>query len=240
MSRLLIPAVTGSPRCGRCFGGRPRPLCERTGKMFPLALFIYATPRNLLPTPQLGILDGLGSRILSSAYQSGSAKSGPCRSGCQERGSDLISVIPARGGTGAIHAATPTRSALICSNVRPSPSSVASLPTRDCHLVTTTSTYFGSSSMPRQTRSVSSAAASVVPLPRNGSYTTSPRLVWFRTGRRISSTGFWVGWSNFSSSDPPIMNFGLGESQTVEFSPALPYQGAFFFRTYQTGSCWNQ
>ena len=37
-----------------------------------------------------------------------------------------------------------------------------------------------------------------------------------------------------------MMNFGDGESQMVEFSPALPNQGAFFFRTYQQGSCWNQ
>ena len=79
------------------------------------------------------------------------------------------------------------------SNVRPSPSSLAFLPVRDCHLATTTSMYFGSSSSPRQTRSVSSAAASVVPLPRNGSYTISPRLVWFRIGRRMRSTGFGVG-----------------------------------------------
>jgi len=34
-----------------------------------------------------------------------------------------------------------------------------------------------------------------------------------------------------SSSEPPIL--GEGESHTVEFSPALPNQGAFFFRTYQ-------
>ena len=34
-----------------------------------------------------------------------------------------------------------------------------------------------------------------------------------------------------------MMNFGERESQTVEFSPALPNQGAFFFRTYQQGSC---
>jgi len=33
----------------------------------------------------------------------------------------------------------------------------------------------------------------VVPLPRKGSYTSSPRLVWLRIGRRISSTGFCVG-----------------------------------------------
>jgi hypothetical protein len=33
------------------------------------------------------------------------------------------------------------------------------------------------------------------------------------------------------------MNFGDAESQTVEFSPAFPYQGAFGFRTYQHGSC---
>ncbi len=43
------------------------------------------------------------------------------------------------------------------------------LPVRFCQRSTTTSTYFGSSSMPQQTRSVISAAASVVPLPRKGS-----------------------------------------------------------------------
>jgi len=34
----------------------------------------------------------------------------------------------------------------------------------------------------------------------------------------------------------------LGEaaSQTVVFLPARPNDGAFFFRTYQLGSCWNQ
>ena len=36
------------------------------------------------------------------------------------------------------------------------------------------------------------------------------------------------------------MNFGEGDAQIVEFSPAFPYQGAFFFRTNQQGSCWNQ
>jgi hypothetical protein len=34
------------------------------------------------------------------------------------------------------------------------------------------------------------------------------------------------------------MNLGDGQAQIVEFSPALPNQGAFFFRTYQHGSCW--
>jgi hypothetical protein len=59
-------------------------------------------------------------------------------------------------------------------------------------------------------------------------------------GLRISSTGFCVGWSNLVSSEPPIMNFGDAASQMVAFSPALPYQAAFFFRTYQHGSCRNQ
>jgi hypothetical protein len=39
-------------------------------------------------------------------------------------------------------------SAFNSANVRPSPSSVASLPLRDCHLAITTSTYLGSSSIP--------------------------------------------------------------------------------------------
>jgi len=34
-----------------------------------------------------------------------------------------------------------------------------------------------------------------------------------------------------------MMNLGLAESHMVEFSPPLPNQGAFFFRTYQHGSC---
>jgi hypothetical protein len=38
-------------------------------------------------------------------------------------------------------------------------------------------------------------------------------------------------------SDPLMMNVGDGESQTVEFWPASPNQGAFFCRTYQHGSC---
>src|SRR5260370_36992701 len=60
-------------------------------------------------------------------------------------------------------------------------------------------------------------------------------------GRRINSTGFCVGWSYFSSSEPPIMNFGDGDSQTVVFwPPGFPYQGAFFLRTNQLGSCANQ
>src|SRR5260370_461714 len=111
------------------------------------------------------------------------------------------------------------------------------LPDSVCQRCTITSTYFGSSSIPQHTRSVSSAAANVVPLPRKGSYTNSPRLVWFRIGRRIRSTGFWVGWSYFSSSDPPMMNLADGESQMVEFSPAFPNQGAFFLRTYHQRSC---
>lgn len=38
-----------------------------------------------------------------------------------------------------------------------------------------------------------------------------------------------------------MMNFGDAASQMVEFSePGLPYHGAFFFRTYQQGSCWYQ
>ena len=37
-----------------------------------------------------------------------------------------------------------------------------------------------------------------------------------------------------------MMNFGDGDAQMVEFSPAFPYQGAFFFRTNQQGSWANQ
>jgi hypothetical protein len=34
-----------------------------------------------------------------------------------------------------------------------------------------------------------------------------------------------------------MMNFGEGDAQIVEFSPAFPNHGAFFFRTNQHGSC---
>jgi len=69
----------------------------------------------------------------------------------------------------SIHAAAFRRSWAISSEVLPSPSRVAFLPANVCQRWITTSTYFASSSRPRQVRSVSSAAASVVPLPRNGS-----------------------------------------------------------------------
>jgi hypothetical protein len=51
---------------------------------------------------------------------------------------------------------------------------------------------------------------SVVPLPRNGSYTASPASVWLRIGISESATGFCAGWSNFSSLLPPMIIFGLG------------------------------
>ena len=58
---------------------------------------------------------------------------------------------------------------------------------------TATSTYCGSFSMAKQRRPSFSAAISCVPLPRNGSYTTSPSSVWNSMGRMKSSTGFCVG-----------------------------------------------
>jgi hypothetical protein len=36
------------------------------------------------------------------------------------------------------------------------------------------------------------------------------------------------------------MNFGEEHRQIVEFSPGLRNHGAFFFLTYQAGSCSNQ
>src|SRR5262249_19915497 len=68
-----------------------------------------------------------------------------------------------------VHATAFSRSALSSSNVRPAPSRVAFRPLSVCQRCKITSTYFGSNSIPQQTRSVSSAAASVVPLPRKGS-----------------------------------------------------------------------
>jgi len=66
----------------------------------------------------------------------------------------------------------------------------------------------------RQARCVISAAW-LVPDLRNSSYTDSPR----------------------SLPEAPMRNVGDGEFQVVEFSPALPSQSAFFFWTYQHGSC---
>src|SRR5260370_9424313 len=99
---------------------------------------------------------------------------------------------------------------------------------RGCQGCKITARYLGSSSIPQQTRSVSSAAANVVPLPRNGSYTNSPRFVWFRIGRRIRSTGFWVGWSYFSwfrcelrSRHPDRVEFHADRlAQSVQRAPA--------------------
>jgi hypothetical protein len=64
------------------------------------------------------------------------------------------------------------------------------------------------------------------------------QIIWDKGRTVLTRTHYWfqhepcwyvrkknapcVGWSNFSSSDPPMMNFGDGECQIVEFSPALP------------------
>lgn len=59
-----------------------------------------------------------------------------------------------------------------------------------------------------------------------------------RTGRAMASYGFCAGWSSLVSSLPPMIIFGLANSQTVEYS-WLPIQSAFApLRTaYQQGSC---
>src|SRR6266849_492794 len=64
---------------------------------------------------------------------------------------------------------------------------------------------FGSSSSPQQTRRVTSAAAKVVPLPRNGTCTISPALVWFRIGRRIKLDRFLCGMIEFLLRAAPTM-----------------------------------
>nr|DAO10130.1 MAG TPA: hypothetical protein [Caudoviricetes sp.] len=63
------------------------------------------------------------------------------------------------------------------------------------NLLRITSTYFGSSSMLRLNLPAFSAAISVVPLPANGSRTTSHSLLELRIARSTSSTGFCVGCS---------------------------------------------
>jgi len=67
------------------------------------------------------------------------------------------------------------------------------LPTLDHHIH-----VIRSSSIPRQTRSVSSAAARVVPSRGMARIPVRRVLRWFRIGRRMSSAGFCVGWSHFS------------------------------------------
>src|SRR5690242_19631464 len=80
------------------------------------------------------------------------------------------------------HAASPvvslssSRFAWTSAKLRSASSSLTCPPVRFCQRSTITSTYFGSSSSPQHTRPVDSAATRVVPLPRNGSYTSSPRL----------------------------------------------------------------
>ena len=82
---------------------------------------------------------------------------------------------------------------------------------------------------------------SVVPEPRNGVVHRLARLaVWFRIGISERRTGFWAGWSNFSSVEPPMIIFGLGARQIVLWSRSpwnrLATPG---LRTTQQGS-WPQ
>src|SRR5215467_7818495 len=60
--------------------------------------------------------------------------------------------------------------------------------------------HFPAESCPTSQRNAAPLQTESVPhfdrnpqLPRNGSYTNSPRLVWFTIGRRINSSGFCVG-----------------------------------------------
>jgi hypothetical protein len=59
------------------------------------------------------------------------------------------------------------------------------------------------------------ALGSVVPDPTNGSYTASPGRRWLRIGISNSTTGFWAGWSCFTSVEPAMIILGLGARQTV-------------------------
>jgi len=88
-------------------------------------------------------------------------------------------------------------------------------------------------------RPVASAAISKLPLPRKGSYTPSPTVVWFRIGRRMHSTGFWVPWIvEVSSREPPkALRLAICQRVVCFRSPAqCPERSR---RTaYQQGSCW--
>ena len=93
----------------------------------------------------------------SPTDRSANARHSPSTSGWPPPSAVSISAISRRQR--AIHSAPFRRSSAISSNVRPSPSSLAFLPLSVCKRCTTTSTYFGSSSIPQQTRSGSAAAS---------------------------------------------------------------------------------
>jgi hypothetical protein len=109
---------------------------------------------------------------------------------------------------------------------------VAALPVACCQRVIMTSTYFAS-------------GYTHGPLfrPQSAWYRcqegivhklTTLRMVYDRSAHQFRLLGRMIEFILVRSS---IMNFGEGESHTVEFFPGLPYQAAFFFRTYQQGSC---
>ncbi len=68
-------------------------------------------------------------------------------------------------------------------------------PVKTCQRRMIVSTYNGSNSNPKHLRPTRSAAINVVPLPKNGSSTTSPRAEQSRSASATSCTGFTVGCS---------------------------------------------
>ena len=113
---------------------------------------------------------------------------------------------------------------LISAKVRPSPSSTAVLCVNSCQRVTTTSAYFGSSSIVRQILPVTSHPKSVLPAPPNKSTATLPALLLLMRERRTNSTGFMVGWSRLAA--------GFFSSHSVDCDLS-PYQGSFCPATWQ-------
>jgi hypothetical protein len=65
-------------------------------------------------------------------------------------------------------------------------------------------------------------------------------LRWFRIGVSNRTSGFWVGWSSFTSEEPDMIIFGEGARQMVDWSSDPMYFAFEPFRlTTQQGS-WPQ
>ena len=114
------------------------------------------------------------------------------------------------------------------------------IPVYASHRVIAICTYVGSTSSPTHRRPVFWAAIIAVPLPMNGSNTTSPGAELFSSARSTNATGFWVLWPVVGSwaSCPPLNGFKFGTDQTVACVRSPHQREDLPARTaYQHGSC---
>ena len=86
--------------------------------------------------------------------------------------------------------------------------------------------------MPQKLLSSFLAVTAVVPEPKKGSKTMSPRLELAKINLAMSFSGFWVGWSVFSAMDQSIAEVAGGGLLPVLGNALFPVRGHNFLSDF--------